>query len=270
MIDTARTLKLPALAPLTPPIAIHLASYIVRTAPRDAGRPSGPTRDVAHRAELRLLAALESLVPKVEQARQEVFSEMDETVRSSSLTPSWLLQALAHGTGNDKIIYPQRLVDWRREGVLHYNRRVQPDAQSVASVLVARRIDLRRKGWLPSQLDQYESRLGWVCWRQVQPGLDPEPYPLELTEDGDVELPSEQSLLWTPWTGAAWLGWLEVPGGAITWSVPEQATFGLLEQWAPQLVGSSDKEQDPTELSTQVLRHLAADRLPSHPPATSG
>lgn len=267
MMETARSLTFPALAPLTPPIAVHLASYLVRTSPRDAGRPPGPTMDVALRAEQRMQEALTALVPRVEQARLEVYGEMNAVVRSGSLTPSWLLQALARDVAGNTIVYPQRLVDWRQAHVLRYNRRGEPDAQSVASLLVARRIDPRRRGWLPSQLDQHEWDLSWSCWQQATPGLVPVPSPLRLDDEGKMQVPTTQSLLWTPWKGGAWMnGWLEVPGGAIGWADPEQVSYDLLVQWAPHLASTPPEGGDVAELSTGVLNHLAAERLrPSQP-----
>ena len=256
MMDSARLRKFPALAPLTPPVAIHLASYLVRHTPRDAGRPPGSSRDIALFAEQRLLDALESLVPRVQQARQEVYQEMDAAVQSSTLTPRWLLQALSHEAPGDGILYPQRLVDMRREGVLYYNRRGQPDPQSVAGVLVARKIDPRRRGWLPFHLDQSERILEWACWQQTAPEQDPIPYLLTQSEEHEVQLPPEQSLLWTPWKGATWLGWLGVTNGAITWSVPGEVSTDLLKKWVPGLVDSSSAEGDLAALSLQALRSL--------------
>lgn len=261
MMDLARSYTFPALAPLSPPVAVHLASYLVRTTRRDAGRPPGSTRDVAQRAEQRLLDSLESLAPRVQKARQEVYQDMDAVVRSGTLTPSWLLQALSHETPGDGILYPQRLVDMRREGVLHYNRRGQPDPQSVARVLVARKIDPRRRGWLPFHIDQSERILEWVCWQQTAPDQAPVPYLLTRSEEQEVQLPPEQSLLWTPWKGATWLGWQEAANGAISWSAPERVTTELLAWWVPHISGESAREQDLEDLSRQALLSLAAERL---------
>jgi hypothetical protein len=270
MMDPTRLLKFPSLAPLSPPLAVHLASYLVRTSPRDAGRPRGPAMDVASRTEQRLLEALDSLGPRFEQVRQEVYNEMKDAVQEDALTPNWLLQALARVTPGDRIVYPQRLVDWRREGVLHYNRRGQPDAQSVAGLLVARRIDPRRKGWLPYQLDQNEKHLGWACWQQVAPDQQPGPYLLHLTDKAETEIPAEQSLLWSPWKGATWIkGWLDVPGGAVGWSAPELVTADLLQKWAPHLISADHDERNVAELSALVLRYLATDRLLPGPAAGS-
>ncbi len=269
-MDSARLRKFPALAPLPPPLAVHLASYLVRHTSRDAGRPPGSMSDVAQRAEQRLLDTLGSLADRVQQARQEVYQDMDAVVQSGTLTPNWLLQTLSHETPGDGILYPQRLVDMRREGVLHYNRRGRPDPQSVAGVLVARKIDPRRRGWLPFHLDQSERILEWACWQQTAPDQDPVPYLLTRPEEQEVQLPPEQSLLWTPWKGATWLGWQGVANGAITWSAPERVTAELLTRWVPYIAGQSTREEDLAELSRQALLSLAADRLLSHPPAISG
>jgi hypothetical protein len=262
MMDPARLRTFPALAPLSPPVAVHLASHLVRHTSRDAGRPPGSTRDIAQRAEQRLLAALESLVPRVQRACQEVYQTMDTIVQAGALSPSWLLQALSRETPGDGILYPQRLVDMRREGVLHYNRRGQPDPQSVAGVLVARKIDPRRRGWLPFHLDQTERNLEWACWQQTAPDVDCVPYFLTRSEE-KVQLPLEQSLLWTPWKGATWLGWQAVANGAIAWAAPERVTAELLARWAPYIAGEATGEQDLAELSRQTLLSLAADRLPN-------
>lgn len=261
-MDSARLHTFPALAPLSPPVAVHLASYLVRNTPLDAGRPRGSTRDIAQRAEQRLLETLESLAPRVHQARQEVYQAMDGVVQSGTLIPNWLLATLSRETPGDGILYPQRLVDMRREGVLHYSRRGQPDPQSVAGMLVARKIDPRRKGWLPFHLDPSETMLEWACWQQVAPDQDPVPYVLTRSDEQEAQLPPEQSLLWTPWKGAAWLGWQEADHGAITWSAPERVTVEMLMRWAPDIVGQSAPERDLADLSRQVLLLLAADRLP--------
>jgi hypothetical protein len=150
----------------------------------------------------------------------------------------------------------------RREGVLRYNRRGQPDPQSVAGMLVARKIDPRRRGWLPFHLDPSERMLEWACWRQIAPDQDPVPYLLTRSDEQEVQLPPEQSLLWTPWKGAAWLGWQEVDHGAITWSAQERVTAELLASWAPHIVGQSAPEKGLTELSRLALVSLAVDRLP--------
>ena len=269
MIDDDRSRRFAELAPLTKSFAVHLASYLLRTKQRQAGRPhKAEGEDVATRAERRLLAAMDQLIPLIQAQRQTVYDLVNPVVSSGALTEKWLLQTLSQLTPGKMMIYPQRLAEWRQLHLLHYTASGEPEPNSVCCLLLARMINPHRTGWLPRP----PTAESYWCWRQDAPGSNPFPYELPLVVPDPQRpeivkpLPVEEAeayILWTPWRGAAWSSeaWVAVKGGAIRWV--GQPSEGQLVKWlSPEEVASLAPSASLADRAKQSLSILAADLLP--------
>jgi len=202
---------LPAFAPLSRPMVIHLLLGKRRRSLVRADNPSsvlfqetGYTQD-----------EWDALEQEVRIKRQEVEALMYPLVQSKALSTEWLRQTLniyAPGEKSEQISLPTLTV-WRKRGLLIYEQRNRPEATSAAALLIARMIDVRERNWLPASIEVGEPR--WWCWRQDDPQLDPTPCPLPLSE----RFPPG-TLFWTPWVGAAWDShWMRINSlGAIRWA----------------------------------------------------
>lgn len=267
----ARTHRMPDAAPLTEPLAWHLATARMKELPRPAGRPSREAGDANTREERLILAALEKLIPEIFTEQRQVFSLMDPLVRTKKLTRKWLLDQLSKYIPEDQIVYPDRLREWHRDNLLLYDEQDRLESQSTAALLVMRRLDHRRKGWLPRGLIAPRS---YFCWRQNASHLVPFPYELSLVpvspQTPSLVKPSpagEESpyLLWSPWKGASWddaEAWHVRDHGAIRWV--GEPTLDQLAQWLSPHEMASLAVSDTERLARQALRVLA-DRLMHSP-----
>lgn len=266
MSDDDRPRKFAELAPLTKSFALHLASYLLRASQRPAGRPHKMEgEDVVTRAERRLLAALDQLIPLIQARRQTIFDLVNPVLSSGNLTEKWLLQTLSQYTPGQMMIYPQRLAEWRDVHLLLRTASGEPEPNSVCCLLLARMLNPNRTGWLPRPT----AAEAYWCWRLDAPGRILLPYEMPLVildqERPDVVkiAPREEEVpfvLWTPWQGAAWDSdaWVVVEGGAIRWV--GEPTMNQLPQWLSQqemaTLAASGAEGNSNQ-SRQALRILA-------------
>ncbi len=268
-MDESRHKKAAELAPLTMSFAMHLSTYLMRTLPRQSGRPRKDEIDITARTEMRLLEAMDYLVGLVKEKRPEVYDLVAPAVLAEKLTQKWLMQTLDKYMPGDTIIYPQRLREWRRNQQLLSTPAGTLDPQYVSCILLARQIDQRRSGWLPRP-PVPES---YWCWRQDTPTSIPYPYePItQVDTQSDPQMPAvvrrtlpaadQAYILWTPWKGAAWDDpvWVLVDGGVIRWvGLPSE---DQLAAWlSPQEKASLAPLASQGDQMEQALRILA-DRM---------
>jgi hypothetical protein len=236
---------LPAFAPLNAPMIAHLAVHVLRCSPN-------------------------MFLADAQAARSAVYTDIARLVANESLTVGAFLSLLRasasprrlHRCGHVYEIQSTKATidSWRAKHLLRMQSRGRPHPQSIAAILIARRISRDRViGWLPARLD--EAAPHWWCWRQDSPEAAPQPC--------QVPLPAHlaaSALLWTPWRGAAWdAEWIDIGNGCARWSVPP--SISCLSVWDPQIgpacavLGLSDTERAPTQIAERVLRRLADDRL---------
>lgn len=269
MSATDRSRRFAELAPLTTSFAMHLASYLLRSKQRPVGRPQkGDGEDVVTRAERRLLAAMDQLIPLVQTKRQIVYDLVHPVVSSGHLTNKWLLQTLSQLTPGTMMVYPQRLAEWRQAHLLLYNAAGEPEPNSVCCLLLARMINPNRTGWLPRP----PGPESYWCWRRDAPGRAAFPFEMPLVavnpehpETVRIEPPREASpyVLFTPWKGASWddtAAWEVTDQGAVRWvGLPSEE---LLAQWlSPQELASLAPSASQADRARQALRLLATDFL---------
>ncbi len=253
-------------APLSESMARHLLSH----------------QSKQHKPPMVLAATLEQELEEAKQRYQTEWSALHDKVRiyrpkvytllspliqpsGGQLSTDWILHALKEYT--HRSVTPQTLSRWREHGLLRYHQKDQPDADSTAALLISGMIDDRARGWLPPA--QAEDEPLWWCWRQDSPRASAIPCQFPLPD-----LPPS-TLLWTPWTGAAWnVTWLNVGTfGAIRWAgtmrVGEkllwQVTCRDLEQWVPEVISLGEGLDITPEithtLANVALLHLARTRL---------
>jgi hypothetical protein len=265
MVDI-KGIKLVELAPLPTSFAMHLATHLLTTLPKQSGRPHKDEQDIVARTERRFFEAMDDLIAHTRSQRQTVYDLVNAAFSTGDLTAKWLIQTLYTYTPRNTIVYPQRLREWRKAKTLLSIPGGQLDPQSVSCILLARLIDRRRNGWLP-QPATIESF--WV-WRQDDPGHEPYPYelPISSVDPADPTVVKRQPLigeqpyvLYTPWKGAAWDdadAWDVTDHGAIRWvGSPDDA---ILAQWGLLQEREHLFPSDAENLSRQALRMLA-DRL---------
>ena len=275
MSDDDRSRRFAELAPLTKSFALHLASYLLRTKPRPAGRPHKVEgEDVVTRAEQRLLGAMDQLIPLVQTKRQTVYDLVHPVVSSGSLTNKWLLQTLSQLTPGNMMVYPQRLAEWRQAHLLLNNAVGEPEPNSVCCLLLARKLNPNRTGWLPRP----PGAESYWCWRRDAPDRPPFPYEMPLVvpdpQHPDIVKPvptveAQPYVLWTPWKGASWddpAAWEVTEQSAVCWvGLPSEES---LVQWlSPQELASLALSASQADRAKQALRILATDFLARHSPS---
>ncbi len=254
-------------APLTEPLAWHLATARMKALPRPAGRPSREAGDANTREARLILAALRQMIPEIVSEQQQVFALMDPIVSAGKLTRKWLLDQLSKYVPDNQLVYPDRLREWHRDNLLLYTEQGQLEPQSTAAILVMRRLDHRQKGWLPRQLPTPRS---FFCWRRDASNLEAVPYELPLVSiEGhpSVVKPSPATgpapyVLWTTWKGAAWRddAWLVYDTGAIRW-VGNPSEEELAQWLSPQAMATLAVPASRKDLAKQALAILATDSL---------
>lgn len=191
---------------------------------------------------------LDQLLLDVSDHRFHVYQDITPLVTSGRFTTQAFVDLLR--TASPPISKPteQLISFWRSRGVLRMDRRGYPDPDCAAAILMARRIaNQAQRGWLPAEIEPSEPR--WWCWRQDSPTGRIQYCPFPFPED----LPA-QTLLWTVWSGAAWLaGWEVVEGGA--WYVPSTLMPALV-------MAALDAWQQPLENDLRTaLRVLSSDEV---------
>jgi hypothetical protein len=272
---------LPPLAPLSKPLADHLAG--TESLP-DAGRGRVTINNGIDLGELIEAhgRARHALAPRVQAARDAVYELMRPVLGSGPITP-------VHGSGplttrafldllqqtvNDVFAHlpaderpsPTRstLHRWRNSehgsGLLRYRDQDDIDPQSAAAILVARCIARTAQGWLPSSRNQFTAEdVSWWCWCYERPDAAPIARPISSLHDI-----APSSLVFTPWRGAAWMeGWQAVPGGAFRWAgMPSVAE---LDRWyvygalnAPEALKALITRGQSTAEATSALHALSS------------
>ena len=230
--------KMPLLAPLAEDQVQDLVSHRETMLPRGkGGRPKRGESKIV-RYERRLEQALESLIPDVAIARQQVFDLMDPIVGSGQLTRRWLVDILYPPPLTP---YPDRLREWREENFLLFDENGNPEPQTTAAILVQKELDVRRRKLPPPR----PVPRSFFCWRQDAPGLPPVPYELPLVNVGGAtgrpvykqrpEPGPSPYILSTIWKGVSWddPDWLVYNEGTIRW-VGEPTEDELTRWLSPQ------------------------------------
>lgn len=255
----------PLLAPLPLPIAEHLLERF-----NDKKSTSS--------------IAWDRLIKEVEQKRDIAFIYMSPFVETSQFSTGWFLETLAMHSKDKRLVPPQTFSNWHTRGLIRYEQHGLPDTDSAAALFITRMIDLGKRKWLPSVMKKEEP--WWWCWRQDAPQMQPVPCPVPLVS---ASLKPE-TLLWTPWAGAAWRPeWLSLGSGLgairfygvqkrgrhVQWTL----SYEHLTLWCPSLserdyphllVRKQDIYKQSVEemrlqmlqtLATEVLQHLALSRF---------
>src|SRR5579875_97222 len=199
-----------------------------------------------------------ALLSQVQQKRAATYTLMNPF--AAALSTEWLLKQLSE---NRHTVTPTTLSRWREAGLLRYDKKDRPEADSVAALLIAAQLHKQRRGFLPSTL--IEGEPAWWCWRQDRPSAPVLPCPVPLPDD----LPSS-ALLWTQWTGAGWHPeWLNVgQRGAIRWAGTRMVNgkllwdmpFDRLTEWVPAIIANAEEMEvtfEELETTPEILHTLA-------------
>ena len=261
----------PLMAPLSKPMILHLAH-----------QEKLPFPSLTLNLDEQLSFATEHfsilwshLARQVGEKREAVYTLMSPVVQGHLLSTEWIIETLTTYTPKKqekkgRLLTAQTISRWRDQGLLHYEHKNQPDADSTAALLTARMIDTRERGWLPTAVAEHEP--SWWCWRQDSPSHPVIPCPVPLPDD----LP-RSALLWTNWRGAAWrkewlpLGTLGAARWAGTMQNQDNVVWSLtekdLESWDPEIAPLGENVLDTAAivtrhtLATLALLRLATSRL---------
>lgn len=266
------------LAPLTRTFSMHLASYLQKTLPRRMGRPRREEGSPMMRTRQQLVDALDCLVPLVEDERQKIFDIVDQAFGAGKLAFPWLSQVLVQYSPEGTLIYPQRFREWEKGLVLLSTPDDQLDPHSVSRILLSRKINQQRHGWLPREIPSAESF--WV-WRQDAPDHSVFSYELPLVSIDPQDptrvrvvpaIEAQPYLLWTSWRGVVWDdpdAWLVTDNGVIRW-VGEITDDQALQWLLPSEHSTFAEMQSGDEsLERRVLRLLAGHLLRDHQSTSS-
>lgn len=158
---------------------------------------------------------------------------MPEETQHGVVTTSLLQRLLTANAPSRRPVPLQTISDWHKRGLLRYRQWGNPDFDNAAALLIMRLLQTKIRGWLPPEMAADEPF--WWCWRQDAPDAPVVACPVPLP----AYLPPS-SLLWTPWSGAAWdRSWVGIGEyGALRWaSLPgeEQLEQGfsleMLARW---------------------------------------
>lgn len=247
----------PHLAPLPVPVVEHLAAFQMKSV-----RPH-------------VALTLDDELERATRNFHATWSELERTVREKRARAYDLLSEVAQGELSTSKLqevlrsfnYPvtkSALSRWRDSGLLRYDERNMPNADSVAAIIIARMIDTRDKVWRPPEMSDAEPY--WYCWRQDTPNSPAVPCPIPLPQD----LP-RAAFLWTPWEGAAWSeGWINKRGmGAVRWSSTQVLRGKLLwnisqeelRRWDPGVFTLTGEVEETAPEVLHTLANLALLRL---------
>lgn len=264
MDETLRRMRFAELAPLTRSFSIHLAQHLLKSFPREAGRPRKGEQ------EQRMLEALDMLTLQVREERDVIFPQVDSALREGQLAAKWFIQVLNHITPGETMIYPQRITEWKNGRLLFLRPDGQLDPQCVCCIIITRMLHSGRTAWLPPRPLADEPIESFWVWRWDDVRQSPFPYemPIEIDPQKPTAikrtpiLENQPYILGSPWKGAAWDDpeWMLVEGGAARWvGLPSE---NQLAAWlSPQEIVSLAPSTDRAGRAKQALRILA-DRLP--------
>ena len=240
------------IAPLPPAMADHLLLRLERK---------------IHFSEDTLI---EMLIKEVREKRETAFFYMNPFITSGVFTTARLLDTLSIYSPTHKPLPRPTLSFWSRRGLVRFEAQGRPEPQSAAALLIARLIDDGERNFLPDTIIEEEG--SWWCTAQTSPHALPHTLPVSRLD----ELPPA-SLLWTPWSGAAWsTDWVMIHDvhsndrGAIRWSSIRKSrgeqewniTLEALLHWDATLatVASPTLSEITQLLATLALYRLGASR----------
>jgi len=195
--------------------------------------------------------------------------------QDGGVTTGLLQRLLTANSPSRRPIPLQTISAWHKRGLLRYRQWGNPDFDNAAALLITRLLHPQARGWLPSEMAADEP--SWWCWRQDAPDTPVAACPVPLPDD----LPPS-SLLWTPWSGAAWdRSWVGIgEWGAIRWASTGKETpdrrfsLEMLARWDircaslyepfPPMFGFLANDANDTllaHLATLALYRLASHRL---------
>lgn len=252
-IALSRETAIPHLAPLPVPMMLHLAAHQTKGHRQESVALT--LDDELDQATRNFHSTWFQLEQVVQEKRALAYTLLSGVVDTAQFSTSWVQATLA--STNHAVTIPT-ISRWREHGLLRYEEWNRPAPDSVASLLIARMVDSRERGWLPPEIAQEEPY--WWCWRQDGPEAPAVPCPIPLPED----LPPA-ALLWTPWAGAAWNpAWLNVGSvgairwagttiqhGKVLWSITEEN----LQRWDPGVFPLA--KGVPWERAREVLHTIA-------------
>ena len=253
-----------AVAPLPVPLAEHLFSYWL------------------DKHAYNELDVQSQCLAEIAEKRQHVYLYMDSFVRNREKASSprhlrfstlWIRMTMGRYTPNKQEIPAKTFNHWIGAGFIRNTKKGQPTPESAAALLLLRML-IEGKKLLPHSMSRDEP--AWWCYAQADPHSAP--YQIPLSDIGHL-LP--QTLLWTPWPGAAWdPAWYLVSDpaqgayyGAIRFagiqSIRGQLSYTLsLDQvmdWEPAAANiyrsGSFMADEKQALIRLVLVHLAGERL---------
>lgn len=221
----------PAFAPLPIAFANHLVLLEHRLSRRKAvSRQLSPERlwkIVEERVRLARALVYEYMNPFVRVEQYRISRGLPRRFPEEA----WLLDALATYTPDGTRYSPATIELWQKKRLL---RREKPrgmfELDSIAALLITRIAEgEHQRSWLPSELSTEEPL--WWCYEQS--GLDAARRPVALPLS---TMPTETSLLSTPWLGASWLSqeWRVFHNVALRWN-GHISSLQELEQWDPEL-----------------------------------
>src|SRR6266567_3545567 len=145
--------KMPLLAPLPIPMALHLFKWQRRYLKKHV-------RTIMTN-ELDQMAWF-LLAEKVREKREAVYTLMnpmmqaEQSSREAGLSTAWMLQALTAHMPEQQPVPSQTLSLWRERNLLRYREWGLPEADSAAALLLARMVDVRIRNWLPTTIEEDE------------------------------------------------------------------------------------------------------------------
>ncbi len=203
------------------------------------------------------------LIQRNQEQRTRVYTLMTPVVRKHALTTEWIIEKLTEftpkRTAKRTPISAETISRWREQGLIRYQEKNRPNAQSAAALLTLRLlIQQKERRWTPSAISQSEPL--WWCWRQDSPQAPIIPCPIPLPED----LP-HTALLWTTWLGASWdPAWLQLGNkGCARWAGTIQEHDQLLWRMSEEDLQQWDKEIAPLgnnvlDTAAPLTRHTLA------------
>lgn len=178
---------------------------------------------------------ISSVLERVREVREDVFSYMDVSVRLSlengdnRTFPSseWILELLAAHTPQRQRNSIRSLEIWQDRNILQREQaRGRWKLSSVAALLIVRIINTKhQRRWLPESISPDEPR--WWCYGKTSMYAPGVAVPLPMRDDGPPRI------LWTPWKGRGWKSGREqiCSGDIVTWWSGPFSNAGEMALW---------------------------------------
>lgn len=254
-----------AVAPLPIPLAEHLFGYWLDKHTDDE------------------LDAQSQCLAEIAEKRQHVYLYMDSFVRNLEkasphhlrFSTQWIRGVMGRYTPNKQEVPAKTFNHWVSSGFIRNTKKGQPTPESAAALILLRML-IEGKKLLPHSMSRDEP--AWWCYAQADPQSAPYLVPIP-----DIQHLPPQTLLWTPWPGAAWdPGWYLI-SDSVTGSYYGAIRFAGIQSVRGQLFYTISMDQvmnwEPTAakmyrsgpfvsdekqaLIRLVLVHLAGERLES-------